>query len=108
MVKIGKKTKDNVEIAYEKAEEMAIEAGAEEVHDEDDECWTLVTSSQDVYSVKGYIEKEKTDVEIVACEVLYKPVVSLPLTDDMVETISNLVDSLSNLHEVNKVWDNVK
>ena len=106
IIKIAKKDKKDQEIAFERAEEIAIEAGAEELKDEEDDCWTFYSTACDVYSVKAFIEKERTDIDILNCEILYKPVASLPLEDELAETVSNLVDSIASLNEVNKVYDN--
>lgn len=107
-IKIGKKDGKGNEINFEKAEEIAIEAGAEEVREEDDDSWTFYTTPTELYNVKAFIEKELTEVEILSCELFYSPVVAVPLDDELAETVSNLVEMLSGLPEVNRVYDNAK
>ena len=106
-VKISKSDTNGKEISFERAEEIAIECGAEEVKDEEDDTWTLYTTPFELFNVKAHIEKSMSDIEIVACETLYQPVMIVPVDDEMAESVSEFVDTLNSLGEVNRVFANV-
>lgn len=106
-MKIGKSDANGKEISFERAEEIAIESGAEEVKDEEDDTWTLYTAPFELFNVKAHIEKQMSDIEIISCETLYLPVVVVPVDDELAETVSTFVDSLNSVSEVNRVFANV-
>lgn len=87
-VKISRKDKKGGIVTLERAEEIGIEAEAEEVvgdedgaddsqpggagaqdaGQEDDSSWTLRCPTSDLYLVKSYVEKNFPDIIITDCE----------------------------------------
>lgn len=78
-VKISRKDRNGASVTLEKAEEIGIEAEAEEVigeeedalsdaAQEDDSSWTLRCPTSDLYLVKSYVEKNFPDIIITDCE----------------------------------------
>lgn len=121
--------KSGKEISFERAEEIGIEAGAEEVInvDEDEEAdkipaaddsssssndepkyWKLMTDSRDLFSVKGYIEKNLPDVEIIDYETEFVPKTYAVLEDQELEAAANLCQALENMEDVNKLYVNIQ
>ena len=109
------------------AEEIGIEAGAEEViKDEDDQdqeqqstmanqqdeeepkSWSLVTSANDLYAVKGYIEKNLKDVQIVDYETEFVARNVAVLDDTQLESVATLCQTLEELDYVSKVYVNIQ
>jgi translational activator of cytochrome c oxidase 1 len=99
IVRVKNKDKNGNHIDLNKAEEIAIEADAEEVKicNEDD----LVFSK-----TKKYIE-ENTNFEIIesGLELLAQNRVELP--DDTLQLVSNAIDELEELEEVHRIYNNI-
>ncbi|XP_053213267.1 probable transcriptional regulatory protein THEYE_A1868 [Panonychus citri] len=119
VVRINRIDKDGNPIDFDKAEEVGIEAGAEEVRSiEDDEesksketsetSWDLLMSKEDLFSVKGYIEKNRPDVVIGDFRLEYFPHLYVEISDQDIEKLSELVDAIDELPEVTKVFVNIK
>lgn len=121
VIVIGKKDKNGKMIDKERAEDIAIEAGAEEVGmEEEDEgkekgaddgtdvpTWTLYTMARDVMSVKGKID-ELQDIEILEAQVRYLPVHYVLLNEKDAATAATLIERLQELEEVSMIHDNIK
>ncbi|KAI1300007.1 Translational activator of cytochrome c oxidase 1 [Halotydeus destructor] len=112
VVKISRKTKDGQDIGLERAEEIAIEAGAEEVKESDNEdeahVWLLETDPNDMFAVKGKIEKSFSDVEIIEYDSIYIAHQTVPLTDEQLEKTSELCDALNEVQDIQRVYDNIQ
>jgi translational activator of cytochrome c oxidase 1 len=113
MVKLSRKDRNGADISYEKAEEIAIEAGAEEVEDPEEdsdssESWILLTAVSDLYSVKSKIEKTMSDVVIEEYDTIYKATSRIELSDEDMEKAATLCDALQESPEVAKLYDNIQ
>lgn len=110
-IRISKKDREGKPITFERAEEIGIEAGAEEVVADDPETpsdtWTLETAAEDLYPAKGFIEKNIKDVEIVDYENSLVPIHLIELSDTDLEQAAKLCDALQELEEVTKIHANI-
>lgn len=115
VISIGKKDKAGNAIDKDRAEEIAIITGAEEVEEEEvDEgdtesvpSWTLYTSPDQLPIVKSKIEKME-DIEVLEADVKFLPVVYVPLSPTDLDTAATLCAALQELEEVTHVFDNIK
>ena len=128
VIQIAKVTRDGQAIDKDRAEEIAIEAGAEEILEEEvqedaeqeqqenasqeDEAsvqsaWTLYTSADEFNVVRGKIEGMK-DVEILDAAIRYLPIVQVPLNQEDMTAATSLVQTLQELEDVSNVYDNIK
>jgi len=109
VIRIMKKVGEEV-ISFEKMEETAIEVGAEEVkEDEDDsDVWTLLTAPLDVNTVRTCLEKMLPGVEILEADSKYLPIVQVPLSEEDMEKAAALCSTFQEMDEVNNIFDNIK
>lgn len=110
VIRLKKKVEESGDLSFERMEEIAIEIGAEEVAEDSEEpetVWTLFTAPLDVMTVKGQLEKALPGVEVVDADTRYLPVLEVPLSDKDMETAAELLDTLQELDEVNRVFDNI-
>lgn len=125
IVIISKKDKNGKMIDKDRAEDIAIEVGAEEVVDEEEAdqpapnaksksgkgddvgTWTLYTTARDVNVVKTKVESLK-DVEVIDSESRFLPICLVPLSKDDFSAAASLVEKLEELEEVCAVYDNIK
>lgn len=98
----------------EDAEGIAIEAGAEEIENEDDsgtddeDAWTFICDKEEVYYVKDHIEKRFSNVEIKEFGTEKYPLKCVDPNDNDLEELAKLNEDLLDLPEVHKVYINVK
>lgn len=110
VVSISKTSKSGNIIDFEKAEEIGIEAGAEEIdtREQNEQEWSLITSKETLFTVKGYIEKHLTDVDIRQTYMEYFPINCVELNDEDCEKASDFLDALNELPEITKIASNIK
>ena len=129
VITIARKDRNGKEIDKDRIEEIAIEAGAEEVIDEEEEAggeptsqegagqldqgdqeeraWTLQTGSKEVFVVKGKLDK-MPDIVVLDAEVRFMPIVRVPLSPEQASGVSTLIEGLQAMDEVNTIYDNIK
>lgn len=126
---ISKKDKNGGMIDKDRAELIAIEAGAEEVVDESEtqeaqtedqeqspaggdvtgmeDTWTIYTSARDFNVARGAIDKME-EVEILEADCRFIPVTLLPLSEEDMTAATSLLETLRAMDEVNAIYDNIK
>lgn len=111
IIQIPKQDKAGKEITLERAEEIAIEAGAEEVRDDNDDpeqYWILITDPLQIFEVKSVIEKTMPFIEIASTETHYLPIVRVPLSETDAEKAAEMCSRLQEMDEVNIIYDNIQ
>ncbi|XP_015792785.1 uncharacterized protein LOC107369336 [Tetranychus urticae] len=123
VVKISRTDKDGNEIDFDAAEVIGIEAGAEEISvpEEEEESkrnkdadaeanitWDLMVSKDDLFRVKGFIEKNRPDLVIKDFCIEYFPRSYVEIDDKAIQKLSELVDALDEIAEVQKIYVNIK
>ncbi len=83
---------------------MALDAGAEDVKDDDDENFEIITAPDDFESVKAALEK--ASIPVVDSEVSMLPQNYISLTGKDAETMMKLMDALDDNDDVQKVYTN--
>lgn len=120
IIMVGKKDKSGNLIDKDRAEDIAIEVGAEEVEDvepeasdsndgqeEDGPNWTFYTMARDVTAVKLKLES-LGDVEVISAETKFLPLVKVPLSKEDVQMAVTLIEKMQELEEVSSCYDNIK
>jgi translational activator of cytochrome c oxidase 1 len=110
VIRLKKKVEGTGDISFEKLEEIAIEIGAEEVVEDDEDpetVWTLLTSPMDLMKVKGELEKALPGVEVLDTEPRFLPIVQVGLSDTDIDIAAELCNTLQELDEVNSVYTNI-
>ena len=83
--------------------ELAVEAGAEDVHE--GELWTILSSREDLYTVSEALESAELKVEEAALARI--PTNTVPIGSlDSARKVLRLVDILEDLDDVQTVWVN--
>ena len=92
------------ELDYETIFEAAVEAGAEEVEDADDD-WLITTARGDLYLVSGALEEaEMMPTEVQLAKV---PQTTVDITDShTARKVMALIDHLEENEDVQTVWTN--
>ena len=108
IVRIKDKDKDGKQIDLERAEEVAIEADAEEVkpNPEDDSVLLFVTETQNCHKTKKYIE-ENTNFEIIDSGIELVPYQRIDLPEDALQVVVTAIEELEDLEEINKIYNNI-
>lgn len=89
--------------------ELAIEAGADDVVAPDDpaeEPWTILCAVTAFQSVKDAIEKKGAGVAIAEAEIAMVPNETIEVSGKNAETLSELMDAIEDLDDVQKVYTN--
>ncbi|XP_061665719.1 translational activator of cytochrome c oxidase 1 [Syngnathoides biaculeatus] len=99
------------DVTSERALELAIEAGAEDVaetQDEEDDAPLLqfICDNADTWKVRTALEQLGTKVTSAGSE--FVPRVLMPLDPEQLEAASALIEALSDCPEVLRVWDNIR
>lgn len=92
-------------ISEDKAMEMAIEAGAEDVSAEEDEI-EIITDPQDFDTVLNAFLKE--DLNPISSEITMIANSEQELESSKIESVLNLIDKLEDLDDVQNVYTNLK
>lgn len=95
-------------ITIEKAEEVAIEADAEEVKtcEDDESVLMFLTEPLNCHKAKKYIE-ENTDLEVIDGGIELIPFIRVELPEETLETVATAIGELEELDEINRVYDNI-
>lgn len=83
---------------------MALDAGAEDVKDEDDDNFEIITAPDDYEAVKAALEE--ASIAIVDSEVTMLPQNYVSLNGKDAETMIKLMDALDDNDDVQKVYTN--
>ncbi len=94
---------DRAAIDEEKLMEKALDAGAEDVRDEDG-SWEVITAPEDFEAVKTAIDQ--LNVACTAAEVTMLPDTTTPLVGKEAEQMMRLMDMLEDCDDVQKVHTN--
>ena len=94
---------DKAQADEEKLMELALEAGAEDIADED-EAWLVTCEPTDFMTVREAIEK--AGIEIASAEVTMIPGNTVEVADDDARKVVNLIDQLEDHDDVQKVHTN--
>ncbi len=89
--------------------EVVLDAGADDViapegDDEDKGAWTIMTEVGDFQAVKTALED--ADIEIVEAEIARIPDNTVEVTGDDVRKMMNLIETLEELDDIQKVYSN--
>jgi YebC/PmpR family DNA-binding regulatory protein len=83
---------------------MAVEAGAEDVEDLENEV-LIYTAISDLTKVKDKLAQE---IEIIDSQIVRKPIVTVEITDDeILGKLENFVNAVEDLEDVQKVYSNI-
>ncbi|XP_023258250.1 translational activator of cytochrome c oxidase 1 [Seriola lalandi dorsalis] len=97
-------------ISTERALELAIEAGAEDVQESEDEeeqpLLQFICDTMDVNKVRASLEK--LGMQIASSGVEFAPSIFSSLDQDQLDTASTLIDALNDCPDVVRVWDNIQ
>ncbi|GBM40633.1 putative transcriptional regulatory protein PERMA_0079 [Araneus ventricosus] len=102
------KQKNGEPLDVEKALDVAIEAGAEEVQSKDDEAspyLEFLCAPGDLHPVKKAIEQQ---YEVEDGYVGYLPIVTVELDKETSTVVYNFLEELGNLPDVVRIYENVK
>ncbi|CAH1239128.1 TACO1 [Branchiostoma lanceolatum] len=98
------------DLDMDQAEEVAIEAGAEDVEqvvsEDDTEVIQFISDPSDLQRVQEKLKELQYETRSSSLE--YIPTQTLPLTGDILEQASNLVRELSDREDVLKVYHNIE
>lgn len=97
-------------VTAERALELAIEAGAEDVQEaEDDEEQSILKFICEMAELKKVrTSLEQQDLLITSAGLEFIPRNVVPLDDDHLNSASNLIEALSDCPDVIRVWDNIQ
>lgn len=104
--------KGQVEVAREGAPEpdemllLAADAGAEDVEDDDDERYVVLTSLQDLDAVRRALEEQ--GLRILSAEPTYRPQTTVELDEDQARKALKLIDALEEYDDVQEVYTNLE
>lgn len=96
-------------VSEDKLMEVAIEAGADDVRppsdpDDDEDVWTILTSVPAYITVKDAVEK--AGFKVSSAELAMIPDTMATVAGENAETLGEMIDSLEELDDVQKVWTN--
>lgn len=98
------------DVTTERALELAIEAGAEDVQETEDEeekpHLQFICDMTELKKVRGALEELGMQVSSAAVE--FVPRTLLPLDQDQLDAASTLIEALSDSPDVVRVWDNIQ
>uniref|UniRef100_A0A674NS06 Translational activator of cytochrome c oxidase 1 n=1 Tax=Takifugu rubripes TaxID=31033 RepID=A0A674NS06_TAKRU len=97
-------------IATERALELAIEAGAEDIKETEDEegqpLLQFVCETTDVGKVRTSLQN--SGMQITSSGMEFVPRVVVNLNEDLLIAASTLIDALSDYPDVVRIWDNIQ
>ncbi len=94
--------KEKVDLDEEKLFELALEAGAEDLRDEDD-YYEIITGLSELEQVRNYLEGK---IPIEEAELAYLPKNTVTVTPEEGESLLKLVDALEEHDDVQNVYAN--
>lgn len=97
-------------VSTERSLELAIEAGAEDVQETEDEeeqpLLQFICDMNDVRKVRASLEE--LGVQIVSAGLEFVPRTRVSLNQDQLDAASTLIEALSDCPDVVRVWDNIQ
>ena len=90
-------------VDYDNLFELAAEAGAEDVSD-DDEVYTIVTDPSDMVTVRKALQD--ADIDYDSADLVMSPKTEVDLSVDDVRKVSKLIDNLDDLDDVQNIYSN--
>ncbi|XP_054166433.1 translational activator of cytochrome c oxidase 1-like [Oppia nitens] len=108
IVRVKDKDTKGESISLERAEEIAIEADAEEVKlcSEDESVLLFVTEPLFCHKTKKYIE-DNTNLEVIEAGIEMIPHMRVELPEETFQEVVTAIQELEDLEEINKVFNNV-
>lgn len=109
VVRVKDKDKNGQQIDLEKAEEIAIEADAEEVkfnEDNEEPILMFVSEIQNCHKIRKYIE-ENTNFEIIESGIELMAYNRVELPEQTLQMVVNAIEELEDLEEINRVYNNI-
>lgn len=135
VIRLEKWDRGGQPISYDRIEEIAIEAEAEEVvlddpaeqsevlearvkseeapaageagEEPEPACWTLRTDPAELYKVKGYLEKQHPQLVLREFHSEYIPMHRIELADQQLEEFQQLYSVLEEHEEIDNIYMNV-
>jgi YebC/PmpR family DNA-binding regulatory protein len=95
---------DRKAVAEETLIEAALEAGAEDVHAEADDCYEVITLPGRLEAVREALQSRRIPVQ--SAEQSRVPTLQVPVQPRDAETLLKLIDLLEDHDDVQKVWSN--
>lgn len=97
-------------VSTERALELAIEAGAEDVQETEDEeekkLLQFICDMTELYKVRASLEKLGMQISTAGLE--FVPRTLLSLDEEQLDAASTLIEALTDFPEVIRVWDNIQ
>lgn len=97
-------TVDKSAVPEDKLIEVALEAGAEDVNDEAEDAYEIISTPRGFAAVNDALSK--AEIPVLSAEVTQLPSTMIPLEEDMARRILKLIDMLEDLDDVQKVYAN--
>ena len=91
------------EVAEDKVMEIALEAGADDVADEDG-AWVIKTTPEGYQAVKDAVDAAK--LPVIEAKIIMAPSTSTEIPDDKLKSFLKLVDMLEDNDDIQNVWHN--
>jgi YebC/PmpR family DNA-binding regulatory protein len=92
------------DLGEDRLTEILVESGAEDYEDVGD-TWMITTAGSELHAVVDSLESHA--VEVRSAEWVMVPQAEVALDEDTARKVSNLLDSLDDHDDVQKVWTNV-
>ncbi|MDX1631059.1 MAG: YebC/PmpR family DNA-binding transcriptional regulator [Thermoanaerobaculia bacterium] len=92
------------DLGEERLTELLIEVGAQDFEDAGD-VWVITTDAEDLHTVADGLEDR--GVEVKKSELVMIPQAEVELDDGSARRVGNLLDSLDDHDDVQKIWTNV-
>lgn len=84
--------------------EMVIECGGLDMEPEEDGEFGIYTDRTELHKVKDALEKR--DVTVLNAELVYRPTVTVPITEDEAHSLISCIEQLEDLDDIHKVYAN--
>jgi YebC/PmpR family DNA-binding regulatory protein len=91
------------EVSEDKVMEVALEAGADDVINEED-AWVIKTTPESYQAVKDAVDAAK--LPVIDAKIIMAPNLTVQLTADKLKSFLKLVDLLEENDDVQNVWHN--
>jgi YebC/PmpR family DNA-binding regulatory protein len=93
------------EVAEDRVMEIALEAGADDVADEDG-AWVIKTTPEGYQAVKDAVDAAK--LPVIEAKIIMAPSTSTEIPDDKLKSFLKLVDMLEDNDDIQNVWHNAE
>jgi YebC/PmpR family DNA-binding regulatory protein len=103
--RVGEIQIDKNNYSYDDMLNLVLDANGEDLLEEGNDRFIILTKPQDLHSVKNFLEKK--GLEILACELVYRPNTTIAITNEAKSRqLVGLLKALENLPEIHKVYTN--